>query len=120
MFIPSLYSATINIFENPDLQTVIWPAKWGLFTSSGSKWSFLKEINVYANGLDQTTVDDLFSSLNTFYTGIDVIVSNLSVYCASLGYAQAEPTDGYSNSDILNIQSIFTSKGKTFSVDLGY
>lgn len=62
--------------------------------------------------LSQTTVDDVFSKLNTYYTSnspSDDLLVEIN------GGTNAIPTDGASNSDITNLSSIFTGAGHTFT-----
>lgn len=65
--------------------------------------------------LNLNTVDNLFSIMNTWYTS-NTPTSSLELTID--GGTNSPPTDGSSNSDILNLESIFSGAGQTLIINI--
>ena len=91
-----------RVENNPNLTTILLPTinqEFTLFDASGC-------------GLDLATVDNIFLSLDTWYSGTPP-TSNLTINVA--GGTNSPPTDCFLNTNIVNLQSIFDNAGKTFT-----
>lgn len=65
--------------------------------------------------LNQFTIDDIFSKMNDYYS------SNTPTQALIIdadGGDNSPPTDGSSNSDILNLESIFSGAGQTLTINI--
>jgi len=65
--------------------------------------------------LNITTVDNLFSIMNTWYSS-NTPTSSLELTIN--GGTNSPPTDGSSNSDILNLESIFSGASQTLTINI--
>lgn len=65
--------------------------------------------------LSQVSIDNIFSKLNTYYTS-SAPTSSLNIDVA--GGTNMPPTDGSSNSDILSLETIFNTAGKTLTITI--
>ena len=65
--------------------------------------------------LDQFTVDDIFAKMNTFYSST---VPTQALIIETNGGNNAIPTDGSSNSDILNLETIFTNNLQALTINI--
>lgn len=68
-------------------------------------------------GLYLESVDAIFSKLNTWYSSHPP-TANLTVNTS--GGTNSPPTDGASNTDIINLQSIFSTAGKVLTININY
>jgi len=97
-----------NIFqinENPNLTSLILN-------------DFINDfLRIYANdcSLNQASVDGVFAKLNTYYTSNEP-TRGLTVNIQD--GTNMPPTDGSSNSDILNLESIFSGAGQTLTITI--
>jgi hypothetical protein len=96
-------SGPVYFDDNALLQTIISPTA---FTAA------ITEFKASNCALDVATVDSIFAKLNAWYT-LHPPTANLIVNVE--GGTNASPTGGGSNSDILNLISIFATAGKVFS-----
>ena len=65
--------------------------------------------------LNETSVDNIFSKINTYYSS-NTPTSSLEI--STDGGTNMPPTDGSSNSDILNLETIFGSAGQTLTINI--
>ena len=72
-------------------------------------------INGVNCALDLTSVDNIFAKLNTYFTA-NTPTADLTVNLN--GGTSASPTGGASNTDIVNLQSIFSGAGFTFTFNI--
>ena len=72
---------------------------------------------LYVNScaLDTSTIDTMFSKLNTYYSS-NTPTHYLTVYASS--GTNSPPTDGSSNSDILSLETIFSNAGQTLTITI--
>ena len=97
-------SGITQLNNNPSLGSIEW----------GGFGDFYR---LYVNGcaLDTSTIDTMFSKLNTYYSS-NTPTHYLNVYASS--GTNSPPTDGSSNADILNLESIFSGAGQTLTITI--
>lgn len=88
--------------SNPNLEEVLWPD----FTN------WFSRVDWGDCSLNQSTIDNLLSKLNTYYSTGTVV--NLTIDLA--GGTNMPPTDGSQNSDILSLETIFSNAGRTLTL----
>jgi len=96
-----------NTSTNPNLQEILFPTFNDDFTT------------FYVNdcSLGLFTVDDIFSKMNAWFSS-NTPTSSLTINTS--GGTNMPPTDGSSNSDIVNLESIFDGAGKSLVITINY
>jgi len=95
----------LRLYNNPNLTEILWPTFGYPFT----------EIRLDDCSLGQTSVDDLFSKLNTYYTA-NAPTAGLTVDLT--GGGNSWPTLGYDNSDISSLIDIFDTASQDVSIKI--
>lgn len=99
-------SGNIQVYDNPSLTTFTMPT---YTTTLANYWAGSCALNL-------TTVDLIFSSLNTFFSSNAPTV-NLNVQ--THGGTNASPTGGASNTDLVNLRDVvYPNAGKTFTANI--
>jgi len=93
--------------ENVELQSISWP-------TISTEWQYVRMDDC---SLNQTTVDNLFSIMNTYYSS-NAPTSSLELTIN--GGTNSPPTDGSSNANILNLVDIFAAEVQVLTININY
>jgi len=99
-------TTNLNINGNSNLTSITWPS---------AIYGQMNNFIIRDCSVNQTTVDGMFSILNDWFT------SNAPTTTCTFqadGGGNAVPTDGSSNADILNLQSIFSGAGQILYINI--
>ena len=102
----TLSGPNINFNGNPELSSITWPA-----SLSGAYTQFI----IDDCSLNQTTVDEMFSLLNDYFTINPPTNSGLF---SSDGGTNSPPTDGLNNVDISSLQYIYSQAGQSLTIQI--
>ena len=117
--ITQLYAYNCNLIGSIDVSGLTFRSSFDFQNNPQLSEILLPDFNypfsqfyVQDCSLNQSTVDDIFVKLNTYYSGI--IEPTSSLYVRVQGGTNMPPTDGSSNADLLNLITIFSDAGQTF------
>lgn len=99
------FSVSIEVYSNSALSTI----------TQGSYTTGFILYDAIGCALGLTSVDSIFSSLNTFFSA-NTPVNDLDV--STEGGTNSAPTGGSSNTDIVNLLSVFSGAGQTFTYSI--
>jgi hypothetical protein len=90
---------------NSDLSEILLP-------DFSYEWA---DFDVTDCSLNQSTIDNIFSKMNTYYSSN---TPTQSLIIDANGGTNMPPTDGSSNSDILNLENIFSVAGESLIINI--
>lgn len=94
----------LRIYNNPNDTSLVLPA-----TLTG----YFTRIDAHGNALNQSSVDNLFKKLATYYL---THTPTANLYIDVSGGTNASPTGGGNNADIIAIDAAFSSANKIFTL----